>query len=74
MSDIGITPHESFALHETIVFKTLAATKALTLNALVKDEELKEMLIEDGNMAKKHVKELKELLLTSPYLSEDNDE
>ncbi len=71
MNGIGITPRESLDMHELIVFKTICATKALTFNILVKDEELKNMLIDDGNITKQHIKELQDLVKTSPFLQSE---
>jgi len=72
LSELGITPRESLDLHEIIVFKTLCATKATTMNLLAKDKELKELLQADANAAKEHIKELRDLLKTSPFLKENN--
>jgi similar to spore coat protein len=67
-----ITPRESLDLHEIVVFKVLCCTKSATMQALVKDEELKTMMQQDVTVTKDHLKELVKLLETSPFMEEEN--
>ncbi len=58
-----IAPHEALELHELVTFKNVCATKAATMSALVKDEELKSILQQDFDTAKEHIQELNNLMV-----------
>ncbi len=58
----GIAPHEAFELHELLTFKNVCATKSATMSALVKDEELKNMLQQDFTVLQSHIRELQNLM------------
>ncbi len=58
-----IAPHEALELHELVTFKNVCATKAATMSALVKDEELKNLLQQDFDTTKGHIQELNNLLI-----------
>lgn len=62
----NITPHEALDIHEIVMFKTLCATKASTMQALVQDEELKTIMQQDVTVTKEHLTELVNLLKSSP--------
>lgn len=62
-----ISPHETFELHELLVFKSVCATKSKSMTALAKDEELKSILQEDFAVSCKHINELRNLLQQSVY-------
>jgi similar to spore coat protein len=57
-----IAPHEALELHELLTFKNVCATKASSMAALVKDEELKSILQQDFTTGKEHIKELNDLI------------
>ena len=59
-----LAPHETFDLHELLVMKTLNATKASVMSALVKDE-LKAILQQDTVACQEHIRELQALLENS---------
>ena len=63
----SIAPHETFELHELLVFKSVCATKAKAMTAFTKDEELKSILQEDFAASQKQIKELRGLLQHSVY-------
>ena len=58
----AIAPHEALELHELLTFKNVCATKAATMSALVKDDELKSILQQDFTAAKSHIQELNDLM------------
>lgn len=59
----SIAPHEALELHELLTFKNVCATKAATMAALVKDDELKGILQQDFTSAKEHIQELNNLMV-----------
>jgi len=50
--------HEKLELHELLTFKSLCLTKAATMQALISDPQLKEIMKQDVNMHSKHIPEL----------------
>lgn len=62
-----IAPHETFELHELLVFKSVCATKSKAMTPFVRDEELKTILQEDFTVSQEQVKELRGLLQKSVY-------
>ena len=60
-----IAPHETFDIHELLTFKTVCATKASVMSALVKDEELKALMQKDFTTSQGQIKELQELIRSS---------
>ena len=67
-----LAPHETFDLHEILTFKNLCATKSATMAILVKDEKLKSLMQQDLILSQSHIKELKELILSSEFLNQAN--
>lgn len=57
-----IAPHETYELHEILMFKNVCATKSAVMVKLVKDEELASLLQQDLKTSKEQVEELKELI------------
>jgi similar to spore coat protein len=58
-----LAPREALELHELVTFKNLCATKSATMTALVKDDELKDLLQQDFETAKEHIRELNDLMV-----------
>ncbi|MDQ0159749.1 hypothetical protein [Alkalibacillus salilacus] len=54
--------HERLELHEILTFKNICLTKAATMQGLVGDEQLKEILSMDVTKGKNHVEQLTHLL------------
>lgn len=70
--DTTISLRETLDLHELIMFKVLCATKAATMNMLVQDEELKNIMKMDVNTTKEQLQELKSLVENSDLNEIDN--
>jgi similar to spore coat protein len=68
----GISIRETLDIHELLMFKVLIATKAITMNMLVKDEQLKDILQQDIISLKEHIRELKNLIKNSPLTNTTN--
>ncbi|WP_216830644.1 hypothetical protein [Alkalihalobacterium elongatum] len=51
--------HETLELHELITFKSLCLTKATIMQALVTDQNLKDIMQQDVQMTSRHIEELK---------------
>lgn len=66
-SNVRIAPHETFELHELISFKSVCATKAATMSALVNDEELKSIMQQDLKSTQDQIRELRSLIQLSGY-------
>ena len=69
MPNRGIAPHETFELHELLMFKSLCATKAATMAGLTADQELKSMLQKDLSDTQTHIRELRDLIQQSDLSS-----
>ncbi len=54
--------HETLELHELTVFKTVCMTKSKTMQALVEDNDLKNILQRDVRMSTGQIQELDGLL------------
>lgn len=54
--------HEQLEVHEIAAFKTICMTKSKTMQALVSDEALREILAEDVAVSTRQLQELNELL------------
>lgn len=54
--------HELLELHEIAAFKTVCMTKAKTMQLLVSDEALKQILQQDIQVSTRQLEEYKELL------------
>lgn len=54
--------HEQLEVHEIAAFKTICMTKSKTMQALVSDEALREILAEDVEVSTRQLQELNELL------------
>jgi similar to spore coat protein len=70
--DTTISLRETLDLHELIMFKVLCATKSSTMNALVQDEELKNIMQMDVATTKEQLQELKNLIANSDLSEVDN--
>jgi similar to spore coat protein len=57
-----LAPHETLELHEVLMFKNVCLTKSKTVQALVQDEELKQILQADVKTSAKDIVELRGLL------------
>jgi similar to spore coat protein len=54
--------HETLEVHEIAAFKTVCMTKSKTMQALITDPELKQILQEDVQLSTRQLQELGELL------------
>ncbi|WP_240415251.1 hypothetical protein [Paenibacillus periandrae] len=54
--------HETMEVHELTAFKTVCMTKSKTMQALVSDPELKQILQQDVQVSTKQLQELGGLL------------
>ncbi|UOE96227.1 MULTISPECIES: hypothetical protein [Bacillaceae] len=54
--------HETVEVHELVTFKSLCLTKAATMQALVTDQELKNLMAQDIQMTTKHIQDLQHYL------------
>lgn len=54
--------HETMEVHELTAFKTVGMTKSKTMQALVSDPELKQILQQDVQVSTKQLQELGGLL------------
>lgn len=57
--------HEMLEVHEMAAFKTICMTKSKTMQALVTDPELKQILQEDVQLSQQQLQELSEVLSKS---------
>lgn len=55
--------HETLEIHEIINFKTVAMTKSKTMQLLVSDPHLKELMQKDVDQTSKAVEELQQLIV-----------
>ncbi|CAM3779641.1 hypothetical protein [Marinicrinis lubricantis] len=54
--------HETVDLHEMAVFKTTSLTKSKTMQMLVSDPELKQLMQQDVKMTTRQLEEIQQLL------------
>lgn len=54
--------HEQLEVHEIAVFKTICMSKSKTMQALVSDEVLSQLLAEDVDVSTRQLEELREIL------------
>jgi similar to spore coat protein len=54
--------HETLELHEIAAFKTVCMTKSKTMQALVSDSELNQILQQDVQLSTRQIQELSGLL------------
>lgn len=54
--------HEQLELHEIAAFKTICMTKSKTMQALVSDERLRQLLADDVLVSTRQLEELSSLL------------
>ncbi|KLU54872.1 MULTISPECIES: hypothetical protein [Paenibacillus] len=54
--------HEMLEVHEIAAFKTVCMTKSKTMQALVTDPELKQILQQDAILSQQQLQELGEVL------------
>ncbi len=69
----ALAPHEALELHELITFKNISATKSSAMAALVKDEELREIMQQDFRVSQVHIRELSDLLQQSVFKNNPDD-
>lgn len=54
--------HESLELHEIATFKTVCMTKSKTMQALISDEDLKQIIQQDIELSTRQLQEINGLL------------
>lgn len=54
--------HETLEVHEIAAFKTISLTKAKTMQALVSDPELKQIMMQDVEISTRQLEELSAIL------------
>jgi similar to spore coat protein len=54
--------HETLELHEIATFKTVSMTKSKSMQALVSDEELKQIIQQDIQLSTRQLQDLNEML------------
>ncbi|MCB8814336.1 spore coat protein [Desulfosporosinus shakirovi] len=57
-----IAPHETYELHEILMFKNVCATKSSAMVGFIKDEDLRMLLQDDLVTSQEHIKELQDLI------------
>jgi similar to spore coat protein len=57
--------HESLELHELTTFKTVCLTKSNTMQGLVTDPYLRDILEQDAELSTRQVQELRDLLASN---------
>lgn len=62
-----IAPHETFEVHELLMFKSVCANKAAMMSSMVKDPQLRGLLDSDLNQSKQQIQELRNFLSNSEY-------
>ncbi len=67
----GITPHEAFDLQQLLMMKNICATKSFAMSKLVRDEELKSIMLQDLAASKDHITELEALIQSSSSAAPD---
>ncbi|MDU7476360.1 MAG: hypothetical protein E7L01_23920 [Paenibacillus macerans] len=72
MSSTTYGLHETLEVHELAAFKTLCMTKAKTMQILVSDPELKQILQQDVQVSTRQLQELGEILSKSGLGKEIN--
>jgi similar to spore coat protein len=60
--DTAFGIHETLELHEISVFKTVCLTKSKSLQALVSDNDLKNILQQDVQLSSRQIQELQGLM------------
>lgn len=69
----ALAPHETLELHELITFKNISATKSSAMPALVKDEELREIMQQYFRVSQEHIRELSDLLQQSEFTNKPDE-
>lgn len=59
---MNYTLHEVLEVHEIAAFKTVCLTKSKTMKALVSDQQLKDFMQQDVDIATRQLKELASIL------------
>lgn len=72
MNSDTITLNETLKLHEIAMAKVLCANKFSAMLPLIQDEELKTLINQDIEAAKKDIVEIKNLLLQSSMVKNQN--
>ncbi|MFB6802572.1 hypothetical protein [Peribacillus butanolivorans] len=55
--------HETLEVHELLNFKSLCLSKVSTMNGLVQDTELKNIMLKDLSTGREHIQKLQEFLI-----------
>lgn len=62
MANPSFALHETMELHELLTFKNVCMTKSMTMQALVSDQRLNQLLETCAQTDKKHISDLQGLL------------
>lgn len=62
MAEQQYARHEAMEVHELLVFKNVCMTKSMTMQALVSDSRLNDLLQTCAGTDRRHIDELQELL------------
>lgn len=65
MNNQKLAPHELLDLHELLSFKNLCATKSSTMQGLIEDQKLKDIVSNDLNSTKRHIQDLQNVISSS---------
>lgn len=58
----SLTPHETLFLHEILTFKNTCAVKSASMQNMIADQELKNILKEDVNNTKRQIQDIQTTL------------
>jgi similar to spore coat protein len=58
----GLAVHETLEMHEMLIMHNVCLTKAKTMQPLVSDNELKNLMMQDVQKTTQHIQELSSLL------------
>ncbi|MGE1164424.1 hypothetical protein ABES08_11640 [Peribacillus simplex] len=61
MGKLGL--HETLELHEILNFKSLCLSKSSIMNGLVRDTELKNILLQDISSGREQIQRLQDILV-----------
>lgn len=67
MDDKKMAPHEGLQISELLTMKNLSLTKAITMQPLITDEELKNIAQQHIGTNEGHIKELKDIIEISKF-------
>jgi len=60
----ALAGHETMELHELLAFKNVCLTKSRTMQPLVSDENLKNLLQKAVDVDRRHIQDLQDILST----------